>query len=178
MILNRFSGSEILVEMKPQQKKKNQAVPAPGHQVPQMIMDRVSFLLNRSAQKIREITEEVLNPYEITGRHVGVMTAIYEKGSFPQNEIGLCMHIDRTTMVDLVDDLEKKGLVERKANPSDRRAYALALTVKGKEILPKVQKLGMEAERQYLSHLQVKEQKELIQILQKLVKAHFLQVKP
>ena len=164
--------------MKLPQKKKSQAVPALGHQVPQMIMDRVSFLLNRSAQRIREITEEALKPYEITGRHVGVMATIHEKGSVPQNEIGLCMRVDRTSMVDLIDDLEKKGLVERKDSPSDRRAYALALTAKGKEILPKVLKLGLEAERQYLSHLQLKEQKELIQILQKLVKAHFLQVKP
>ena len=166
-----------MVEMKSPQKKKSQASTPHVHQVPQMIMDRVSFLLNRSAQRIREITEEILRPYEITGRHVGVLATIHEKGSVPQNEIGLCMRVDRTTMVDLVDDLEKKGLVERKDNPSDRRAYALALTAKGKDILPKVLKLGLEAERQYLSHLQLKEQKELILILQKLVKAHFSQAK-
>jgi DNA-binding MarR family transcriptional regulator len=87
------------------------------------------------------------------------------------------MRIDRTTMVDVVDDLENKGLVERKENPTDRRAYALVLTAKGREILPKVQKLGLEAERQFLTHLPLKDQKELIRILQKLEQAHFSQVK-
>jgi MarR family transcriptional regulator, lower aerobic nicotinate degradation pathway regulator len=163
--------------MKLPEKKKGSTLAGPDHPVPQIIMERVSFLLNRSAQRIREISDEALKPYQMTGRHVGVLTTIHEKGSVPQNEIGHCMHIDRTTMVDVVDDLENKGLVERKENPVDRRAYALALTAKGKEILPKVQKLGFDAERQYLSHLQPKEQKDIIQILQKLVRAHFLQAK-
>lgn len=136
-------------------------------------MERVSFLLNRSAQRVREYTETALKPYQLTGRHVGVMTAIHERGSIQQNEIGLCMRIDRTTMVDVVDDLESKGLVERKDNPADRRAYALVLTAKGREILPRAQKLGFGAEQRFLSHLSIKEQKELIALLQKLVHAHF-----
>src|ERR1039457_4380119 len=107
--------------MKLPEKKKSSALPLLDHEVPQTIMERVSFLLNRSAQRIREISEEALKPYQITGRHVGVMTTIHEKGSVPQNEIGHCMHIDRTTMVDVVDDLENKGLVERKESPVDRR---------------------------------------------------------
>jgi DNA-binding MarR family transcriptional regulator len=143
------------------------------HEVPQIIMERVSFLLNRLAQRIRESAEEALRPYQITGKHVGVLTVIDEKGSIPQNEAGQCMHIDRTTMVGLVDDLEKKGLVERNENPSDRRAYALTLTAKGREILPKVQKLAFETEREFLSHLPPKDQKELVRILQKLVQVHF-----
>ena len=155
-------------------KKKNSPAPL-SHEVPQMIMERVSFLLNRSAQRIREITEEALKPYQLTGKHVGVLTTIHERGSIQQNEIGLCMRIDRTTMVDVVDDLENKGLVERKDNPVDRRAYALVLTAKGKEILPRVQKLGLAAEGRFLSHLPLKDQKELIRILQKLVQAHFSQ---
>jgi DNA-binding MarR family transcriptional regulator len=156
-------------------KKKEPSLPV--LQLPAFVLERVSFLLNRLGQRIRETTEEALKPYQITGKHVGVMTIIHERGSIQQNEIGLCMHIDRTTMVDVVDDLENKGLVERKNNPVDRRAYALVLTPKGKSILPRVQKLGMAAERRFLSHLNPKDQKELIGILQKLVRAHFTEGK-
>jgi len=140
-----------------------------------MILDRAGFLLNRAAQKIREDAERVLKPFGLTGRHVGVLTVIHEKGSIPQMEIGKCIYIDRTTMVQLVDDLEKLNLVERRANPSYRRAHALFLTAKGKEILPKALALGMAVEREFLSCLSAKDQRELGRILKHLVLAHYLQ---
>src|SRR5579859_7582100 len=123
--------------------KKQGKTGLPAHNVPPFILDRVGFLLNRAAQRIREVTEEALKDHQLIGKHLGILTMIHEKGSIPQHEVGGCMSIDRTTMVDMIDDLEKKGLVERRENPSDRRAYALALTAKGKEILPKIQKIGL-----------------------------------
>lgn len=157
--------------------KKKKELSLSTLQLPPFVLERASFLLNRLGQRIREATEQVLKPYQLTGKHVGVMTIIHDRGSIQQNEIGLCMHIDRTTMVDVVDDLENKGLVERKDNPVDRRAYALVLTPKGKSILPRVQKLCVAAEGRFLSHLSPKDQREFVEILQKLMRAHFTEGK-
>src|SRR5690242_3664624 len=106
---------------------------SPASGIPQMILERAGFLLNKAAQKIRETVEEALKPFGLAGRHLGVLAAIQERGSLTQQEVGKCMRIDRTTMVQVIDDLEKLSLVERKDNPQDRRAYALFLTAKGRE---------------------------------------------
>ena len=144
-----------------------------NHGVPQVILERAGFLLNKAAQRIREATEGALKSFGLTGRHLGVLAVIHEKGSLLQWEIGRCIHVDRTTMVQIVDDLEKLGLVERRANPSDRRAHALSLTGKGREVLPKAMRLGLDVERKFLSCLPEKDQRDLARILKHLVLTHY-----
>jgi len=55
-------------------------------------------------------------------------------GPISQHDLGDQLVIDRTTMVELIDDLEKQGAVLRRRNPADRRSYALSLTAKGKTL--------------------------------------------
>ena len=153
--------------------KKTEEIIQPAFITSEKILGRVGFLLNKGAQRVREVYEEVLKPMSLTGRHVGVLLIVQEKGSITQQEIGKCAHIDRTTMVDLVDDLEKAGLVERKENPTDRRSHSIFLTRKCRESLPSIEKLCQKAEDQFLDCLTDKERKELIQILRKLVLSHY-----
>lgn len=154
--------------------KVKQEIP-PGHEIPDAILERMGFLLNRSALKFKEATDNALQSFGLTGKHVGIMVLIREKESLPQQEIGKCMHVDRTTMVSFIDDLEKLGLVERKEHPDDRRAHAIYLTAKGREVLARALKLGMAAERKFLSVLAEKDRKELSRILKHLVLSHHLQ---
>jgi len=151
--------------------KLKQALPT-GHEIPESVLDRMGFLLNRSGQKIREAMEAALRPFGLNGKHLGIMLLIKERGSLPQQEIGKCMHVDRTTMVSVIDDLEKLELVERKAHPTDRRAHAIYLTAKGRELLPKALQVGSKAEQKFLSVLPSKDQKELSRILKHLVLFH------
>lgn len=153
--------------------KRQTLTPSVPHDIPLAILERMGFLLNRLILKHRELLEEVLAPYAgITGKHIGILNLIKERGSLAQQEIGKCMYIDRTTMVDVTDDLEKMGYVERKPHPTDRRAYALSLTAKGREIFPKLYQLGLSAEKKLLAPLPAKDQKELGRILQQLLLAH------
>ncbi len=140
-----------------------------GHEIPEAVLDRMGFLLSQSAQKLREATEEALESYGLTGKHLGIMATIREKGSLPQQEIGKCMHVDRTTMVAIIDDLEKLGFVERKPHPTDRRAHIIYLTAKGRETLPRAMQLGLAAERKFLSFLPANDRKDLSRILKHLV---------
>ena len=55
-----------------------------------------------------------------------------ERDSLSQQAIGERLRIDRTTMVSLIDDLERAGYVKRDRNPGDRRAYVITLTPAGK----------------------------------------------
>jgi DNA-binding MarR family transcriptional regulator len=55
----------------------------------------------------------------------------------PKRQLDLAAHlgVDRTVMTYLLDDLEKAGLVQRQADPTDRRARLIAPTEQGKEVL-------------------------------------------
>jgi DNA-binding MarR family transcriptional regulator len=153
-------------------KKPEQAVENPTG-FSERLLGRTGFLLNKSAQKVREVYEAQLSPLGLTGKHYGVLAVLDEKGSITQHEIGKCVYIDRTTMVSIIDDLEKLGLVERKEHPTDRRSHAIFMTVKGRETFPKAHKLGLSVEKGFLECLSVRDQKELIRLLRQLVVTHY-----
>lgn len=141
------------------------------------LLGRAGFLLNKAAQRIRDLYEEGLKPLGIIGKHAGVLMVLQEKGSISQNEIGKCVYIDRTSMVSVIDDLEKLGLVERKEHPTDRRSHIIYMTAKGKEFLPGAEQLTAEVEKKFLACLSGKEQKDMLRILKKLVLNHYVEVK-
>lgn len=137
-------------------------VKAPG------LMGRYEFLMNRSAQRIRELTETTLEPLGIAPRQYGILAAIHFEGPATQRAIGEMLKIDRSTMVLLTDDLERKKLVSRKDHPEDRRYYLLHLTPLGRELFQKAQKLVMKAEEEFLSPLTKSEREDLRRSLSKL----------
>ena len=145
----------------------------PVLEIPRIVLERMAFLLVKNAFKLRDMTEEALRPHGLVGRHWGILTTLKEKGSLAQHDLGRCIHMDRSTMVMVIDDLEKAGLVERRSNPQDRRAHSIHVTEKGKNLLPELNRLGLSAEKKFLSALSPKEQKDLTQILQKLLSAHY-----
>ena len=139
----------------------------------QKLMGRSGFLLSKVAQRIRDNYDESLKDLGVNARHAGLLTILEEKGSISQSELGSWAHIDRTTIVALIDDLEKAGFVERKEHPTDRRSHAIYLTAKGKEIMPQIEKIAKEREQEFLEPLAAQEQKTLLQILRKLVVHHY-----
>ena len=72
-------------------------------------------------------------------------------------------------MTHLVDRLEQEGLVERIADPDDRRGLLVALTRKGRALITRVGPSHLETERRMLAALTKQEQAELARLLRKLL---------
>ncbi|HEY3552754.1 MAG TPA: MarR family transcriptional regulator, partial [Solirubrobacterales bacterium] len=65
-----------------------------------------------------------------------------------QQAIAAAIEIPPSRMVALVDELEQRGLVERRPKPEDRRVRALFLTAKGKRCLERGRKIAAEHEKE------------------------------
>ena len=74
-------------------------------------------------------------------------------------------------MVALVDELEQRGLVERRPHPGDRRVHALHLTAKGRKALAHGRKLAAEHEAELTRGMSAAERRQLTALLRKLVEA-------
>jgi DNA-binding MarR family transcriptional regulator len=72
-------------------------------------------------------------------------------------------------MTHLVDRLEQEGLVERIADPDDRRGLLVALTRKGRALIARVGPSHLETEQRMLAVLTKQEQAELARLLRKLL---------
>jgi DNA-binding MarR family transcriptional regulator len=103
------------------------------------------------------------------GMHYGALAVIDAAGPISQQELGEYVRKDRTTIVALVDDLEDAGLVERRRNPTDRRAYALELTGEGREWLAAAGPALTAAEDRLLGDLDDEERQRLLETLQRIL---------
>ena len=75
------------------------------------------------------------------------------------------LHVRRNLVL---DNLERRGLVERRPNPEDRRLYSLHLTGNGGELLGRIGKVAREHQDALLAALSAEERTELAGLLQKV----------
>jgi DNA-binding MarR family transcriptional regulator len=76
--------------------------------------------------------------------------------------------VPASRMVALVDHLEDAGLVERRADPADRRVRGLYLTRKGRGALERASKIAIDYETRLCAGINREERERLIDLLQKL----------
>jgi DNA-binding MarR family transcriptional regulator len=79
------------------------------------------------------------------------------------------MRIDRTTMVSLIDGLERAGYVKRERNPDDRRAYVITLTAAGRRAQGRAEKAVDADALQFFGRLSEAERQELHRLLARLI---------
>lgn len=86
-----------------------------------------------------------------------------------QQAIGAAIEIPPSRMVALVDELEQRGMVERRPKPDDRRVRALFLTAEGKRCLARGRKIADEHEAELTKGMKETDRKRLLDLLQKIV---------
>jgi DNA-binding MarR family transcriptional regulator len=114
---------------------------------------------------------ETLEPLGLTTRLWGALNVLDAEGAITQHALGACVGIDPSSMVATVDELEAKGLVERRRHPTDRRAHALHITELGRETLVKGRELARDSHNELLAPLSADEQAQLHDLLLRLATA-------
>jgi DNA-binding MarR family transcriptional regulator len=103
---------------------------------PPALADRTGFLLARAHHRFHERADEALAPFDIQIRHFGALTRLAD-GTSSQRELADRLQVSGPVVVELVDALEARGLVERRRDKADRRLNALHVTAEGRDVLEK-----------------------------------------
>lgn len=106
-----------------------------GHEAPEPLADRTGYLISASHRLVRERFEAALEPLGIEARHFGALATIAAEGPCTQQLVASRLGVTGPVVVQIVDELERRGLAARGRNPDDRRSYALAPTAKGRATL-------------------------------------------
>ncbi len=138
---------------------------APGGGGP---LDSLAFLLSQLGFVAARGFNQALAPLGLEPRHFLLLRFIARSQGRSQQALAELLGIPASRMVALVDNLEQRGLVERRPNPSDRRARALYLTPAGGAALEKAIGVAIGHERAYGTTLSAEERRTLIGLLQKL----------
>jgi DNA-binding MarR family transcriptional regulator len=100
--------------------------------------------------------------------HVAVLGLLAERGDMSQSQLIEIMDADKSTMVYLIDQLERQGLAERRAFPGDRRAHAVHITELGRQRLVKAGEVVQRVEDDILAPLTTRERASLDALLQRI----------
>jgi DNA-binding MarR family transcriptional regulator len=89
-----------------------------------------------------------------------------------QNTLANRLNVDRNTASLLVEQLVKKGLVERQVNNADRRSRLLSLTIKGEKLYGRLRPVHLAANESILTPIAPRERKLLMALLIRVIEGN------
>lgn len=129
-----------------------------------------SYLLHRAQQLAADRFAVLLGESDLTLRQYSIMTAIAASPGASQSDLVRFTNTDRSTLADLLQRLERNGLIVRKESESDARAHAIELTANGRATLERTHKKAEAADSAILDALTAPKRRPFRNMLVKLAK--------
>lgn len=131
--------------------------------------DKPGYLIRRSQQIAVAIFLEECTTFDLTPVQYAALVAIREHPGIDATRVAGLIAFDRTTISGVLERLEAKGLLTRKASKDDKRIKILNLTAEGKRLLGAVEPHVATAQARILAPLSREEQATLMALLGRLV---------
>ena len=135
------------------------------------LVRNTGYLVSRMGLFAARRFGERLASLGLTTRMWGLLNVLDAEEAVTQQQLGRAVGMDPSSMVAVVDELEGKGMVERRRHPTDRRAHALYLTEAGRHTLTRGRALAREAQEELLAPLSPDERRQLHDLLLRMATA-------
>ena len=103
-----------------------------------------AFLLAQVGAHAASQFGERLTRLRLSRPHAGILRLISQSPGLSQQELGQRLAILPSRLVALLDELQEKGLIERRQHTEDRRMYALHLTASGRNATEQIGRIARE----------------------------------
>lgn len=115
--------------------------------------DVLGYLLKHAHLALEQRTDTALADLGVTTRDLGVLRVVAGGVARSQQEIATLLGVDRTSMVALVDALERRGIVARRPAAGDRRRNVVELTAEGRALFTEAEEVAVRAEGAFTASL-------------------------
>jgi DNA-binding MarR family transcriptional regulator len=92
-------------------------------------------LISHLARITQRGSETALDPTGLRPRHLIALSVLREHGATTQGALGDALRLDPSNLVGLLNELEQRGLLERRRDPDDRRRHIVELSAAGRQAL-------------------------------------------
>jgi DNA-binding MarR family transcriptional regulator len=137
--------------------------------LPHPLQNHVGVLLIRVAAMVKQRIEQGMQQCGLRTRNYAILQLLRTEGAVSQQAVGARLDIDPGTVVDLIDVLEERGLVERRRRVGDRRVYELHLTAAGVDMSEQIEPVLHSVEGTALAPLTPAEMELLKELLTRVV---------
>ncbi|MCF2529115.1 MarR family winged helix-turn-helix transcriptional regulator [Yinghuangia soli] len=140
------------------------------------LREHLALLLSVAGHVVKQTEEQRLGEaVDLTVREQVALTAIAE-GAPTQLAIAQKAGLDKSTLIPVLDQLERKKLVERRPDPADRRARVVTMTPAGRRVLTRSAPVVAAVEEDLLADLTPDEREQLRGLLQRVVEGRMTRV--
>jgi DNA-binding MarR family transcriptional regulator len=128
---------------------------------------RIGFLIHDVSRLRRTAFDQRMKPLGITRSQWWVLSGVSRHGEagITQTELANVLDLGKVALGGLIDRLEERAFVERRADPNDRRTNRIHLTARGNRVLAEMQKIGLEMNAKVMKGISLQQQHELAQVL-------------
>ena len=130
---------------------------------------RLWLLLNRTRSSIFKLRHKKVGQYLPPNQAAALITVWQLDGRATLLEVSRQLYLEPNSVSELVDRMEKKGLISKRKDPDKRNVVRLTITEAGQRLCEKV--IGEELIQDLISSLNEKEQKQLWSLLRKVYQA-------
>lgn len=135
---------------------------------PQADALRLWVILSRAHSAVAAHAQADFNRHGLTSAEFGAMEALFHKGPLLLGEVQRKILLSSGGITYVIDRLEKRGLVERRRCPTDRRASYAVLTAEGAQLMEEIFPQHAARIERALSGLDVQEQQKVSELLRRL----------
>jgi DNA-binding MarR family transcriptional regulator len=139
---------------------------------PAELVSSTSHLLKRLGWMVKDRAMTAYAEGGLTPYHHAVLIVLDEHTPETQAMIADALGYDRSHLVGILDELEERGLVERRRDPADRRRHLVTLTSDGKRTLSKLRAIAARVDDEFLAPLDAKQRDALHALLLELMSHH------
>ncbi|WP_245687470.1 MarR family winged helix-turn-helix transcriptional regulator [Streptacidiphilus griseoplanus] len=134
----------------------------------QLLFDHPACLMTHLSAHVQEQLVDVLAPLGIHPRQFGLLNLLIEENGRSQHQLAEPLNVHRNVMVGLVDEMERRGLVERRRHPTDRRAHAVHVLPAGRSLHTEAEALVNGFEAELLGSLEPDEAQTFVALLKRV----------
>jgi DNA-binding MarR family transcriptional regulator len=132
--------------------------------------DRTDHLMGKLHRSLRRNYDRQLKSFSLTPCQFEVLMTLWNEDGIVLSELGRRVSRDGPTITGVVDRMEKKMLVKRKRNSSDRRVVKVHLTAKGQNMKEQLATTKKEIFERITHDLSLREINHLVTLLEKMMK--------
>lgn len=125
-------------------------------------------MVGRLARRLIAAEEPILARHEISMWAYVVLSSLREGPTRTQAALAAAINADKTRLIPVLDDLQRRGLITREPDPADRRVRLLSLTSAGGKLHAAVQGDIRAAEEALLAHVAPEDRARFLTVLQAL----------
>ena len=126
----------------------------------------IAFTIMDVARLLKTLADQRARQYGMTRAQWAVLIRLDRSEGLKQSELAEILDLQPITLTRLLDRLAQNGLIERRADPNDRRANRLFLTPAARPLLERLAEIGAELMGTVLEGLDAKARDKLQQSLE------------